>query len=240
MPRPTMASRSSSSTSSASCWSAISVARSARKVGVATLEGRFWRSRAAFAATAVTRPRSTSSPSDRVAGDLERLHAAVRVAVRLRLEAVERVQLQERALHERGVHAVAARARPGQRHRAQLLGARRRGGRRHACLLGAEAVARSQARDQHAPLAAAGRVLVRHRDLLQPALRLAQLDQPLKRGVVERIALEDAHHAGVRGGVLGRSPARTDGDLRHQRRQSIGACRPGPIHSIAFVACPRL
>ena len=131
--------------------------------------------------------------------------------------------------------AVAARARPGQRHRAELLGARRRGGGRHARLLGAELVARAEAGDQHAALPAAGRVLVRDGDLLQPALRLAELDQPLERGVVERIALEDADHAGVGGGLLGRSRARADGDRRHQRRQSIGACSLGPSKSAGVV-----
>src|SRR5256885_180794 len=46
MPWPMIASRSSSSTSSESNWSAISAARSARKVGVATFEGRVWRAQA--------------------------------------------------------------------------------------------------------------------------------------------------------------------------------------------------
>jgi hypothetical protein len=40
------------------------------------------------------------------------------------------------------------------------------------------------------------------RDLLQAALGLPELDQPLQGGVGERIALEDADHAGVGGRLL--------------------------------------
>src|SRR5215210_7627323 len=62
-----------------------------------------------------------------VAGQLERLEAAAGL-VALRLEAVERIELEERALDERGRHALTRRRRPGQRHGPELLRAPRRGG----------------------------------------------------------------------------------------------------------------
>ena len=226
-PRPTIASRSSSSTSSASCWSAISLARSARKVGVATFEGRFCRSRAALAATAVTRPCSTSSSptaspaisSDSSPPSPSPFAFALKRSKEYSFSSVPSTSADSTPSPP-GLAQDSDTA-PSSLARAAAAAAATR-----ACSA-PKLVASAQTGDQHAALPAAGSVLVRDRDLLQPALRLAQLDQALKRRVVQRIALEYPHHARVRGGVFGRSPARADGDRRHQRRQSTAACSPG-------------
>ena len=61
----------------AASWaSAISAARSARKVGVATLAGRFCSSRARLAASAATRAISTALASPAVSAGVERSRAA--------------------------------------------------------------------------------------------------------------------------------------------------------------------
>ena len=62
----------------------------------------------------------------------------------------------------------------------ELLGAPRRRRRGDARALGVELGALAQPGDQHAALAAAGRVLVGDGDLLEAALRLAEVDQALE------------------------------------------------------------
>jgi hypothetical protein len=197
MPRATIASRSSSSISSASCSAAISAARSARKPGVATFEGRF----RVGGLRADARARHLLF-GDAVAGDLQRLDAPFAVVLLVRLEAVEAVGPQQRPLDQGARDALARRQRPRERHRPQLLGPGRRGRRRHPGALGVELVALAQAGDQHATLAAARRVLVRHRHLAQSGARLTELDQLLQGGVGQRLALEQPDHAGVGGGLL--------------------------------------
>ena len=70
---PTIWSRSNTSTSTASCASAISRARAARNSGLQTFDGRFWRSRAAFCAVAVTRAVRDAETAADVAAMYERM-----------------------------------------------------------------------------------------------------------------------------------------------------------------------
>ena len=229
MPRATIASRSSSSTSSVVVLvgdlpGALGEEARGGHVGRAGSggRGRRWRRRRRHARA---RPRRRPPSSPAISSDSTPPSPS---SPRLRLEAVERVELQQRALHERGGHALAGRRGPGERHGAELLRAPRRRGGGHARLLGAELVALAEPRDQDAALAAARGVLVRDGDLLQPALRLAQLHQPLKRGVGERSPLEHADDARVGSGFLGRAGARADGDgaMSGASLASFAACSP--------------
>ncbi len=178
MPLAVIASRSNSSSSSDSCSSAISPARSARKVGVAKFAGRFCRSRAELAALAATAARAR--PRRRPRRPARATRPRRRRCRSSGLEAVERVELEQRALDQPGRDAVALGRGPGQRDGAQLLGAPRRRGGGDARALGVELVAPAQPGDQHAALAAARRVLVGDGDLLEAALRLAEVDQALE------------------------------------------------------------
>ena len=118
--------------------------RSPRRVrrgtsGVASFEGRFWRSRAALAALGRRRGRARPPTSSAPVSSSDSTAAVVVVA--RRLEAVEAVELQQRALDERRRRiAVAARAPPRTSDTvAELAGARRHGRRRHPRALGVEA-----------------------------------------------------------------------------------------------------
>ena len=161
-----------------------------------------------------TRPRSTSSPSTALAADLERLDAAVRVVAALRLEAIERVELQERALHERR----RPRRRPPEPPRRSTLprapsrALPRRRPRRARCSA-SETGARSprpaiSTRRWPPPGASSCATAT----FFSARLASPELDQALERARrLELLALEHADHPRVRGGVLGGAAASADG-----------------------------
>src|SRR5205823_119883 len=122
--------------------------------------------------------------------------------VLLRLEAVELVELQQGALDDRAGEVGSGR-RPRERTRPELrcpAGGHRGGTAR---LLAVELVALPEP-DRHHALA----VHVGDRELLEAALGLAGVHELLERGIVGRIALEQADNAGVCVGVTRRTPAR--------------------------------
>ena len=150
---------------------------------MATLAGRFCRSRAALAAAAATPARATSSVStDEPAISSDSMPSSPS-ALRLDLK-------RSKAYRRSSVPSTSAPATPAPSGAAQesetapeLLrpGGHGRGG--HPGPLGPELVALAQARDQHPPLAASGSGLVGQRHLLQAGLGLAQVHQPAHAGL---------------------------------------------------------
>jgi hypothetical protein len=166
--------------------------------------------------------------------DLERAHPRLvvltRVAVsRLRLEAVEAVQGEQRPFHQRAGDPIRASVDgwqlPGQRPRAELAGPLGGGRGGNPRPLGIEILALAEPRDQDPAPFAVGHLLVGDRDLLHTPLGLARVDELLKRRIGEPLVLEQPHHAGVGVGLLAGAAAEA-----HFNR---GHWAPSPLPSAA-------
>ncbi len=153
MPSRSKSSRPRTSTETASWASAISRARSARKLGVATFDGRFWSSRARLAASDATRG-GLGRGADVLAGEqLEALDLAGFLALLGRAEAIEAVGAEDRSLDERGrdrrgIAGVGQSPRDRRRFDTSCLANPERG--RHAGALGLELPALAEADHEQA------------------------------------------------------------------------------------------
>ena len=189
MPAASIPSRPIVSTLRCSTSAASSRARSASRVGVISLAGAFWRSRAALTAAGHDLRPAHGLAHVLVRGQRELLDPAVVVV--LGLVGAVRVRGQQRALDEaaRDVVIDVVRQLPAQLARAELARAAhdRRG--RDPRALGVEAVALAEPGEDVAPAARVG-----DGELAQARPRLARVDQRLQHALVDvvgdRLAVE--------------------------------------------------